>query len=452
MKQQLRKQQFKSLLLAVLAFMPLAASAQTYPIAINETNFPDVDFRNFLLFQSYGADGVLTEDEIKGITELRPYYSCSSLKGIEYFTALEKLTCSSGITSLDVSKNTALKELRCDNGELTSLDVSKNTALTYLSCRGNKLTSLNVSNTALEELFCSDNNLTSLDVSGLTTLIRVDCDGNNQLTSLNASGCTALTRAGDSYGGGLNWRNTSLTTLDISNCTSLERLNIEDCPLMTLNASGCTALTTFYLSLSGSQLTTVDVSNCTALSSLFSLYMYSPQLMTLNASGCTALEDIRFDLQEGVLETLDASNCTALKELYCPQNKLTSLNVSNCTALTELRCYENQLKAEGMDAFIKSLPENTTAEKHTLAIFNGGSDKEGNVCTTDHVAIAKTKGWSVENRWGVEYEGVATGITLPTIESIDENTPIYDLSGKRVNNLQGKKGVYIVGGKKVLVK
>ena len=34
------------------------------------------------------------------------------------------------LTTLDVSKNTALTDLDCDNNQLTTLDVSKNTALT----------------------------------------------------------------------------------------------------------------------------------------------------------------------------------------------------------------------------------------------------------------------------------------------------------------------------------
>ena len=63
----------------------------------------------------------------------------------------------------------------------------------YLNCEDNNLTSLDVSGcTALRKLYCYYNNLTSLDVSGCTALTELECDGNN-LTSLNVSGCTALT-------------------------------------------------------------------------------------------------------------------------------------------------------------------------------------------------------------------------------------------------------------------
>ena len=45
----------------------------------------------------------------------------------------------------------------CHNNQLTTLDVSKNTALTRLRCHNNQLTSLDVSNTDMKYLYCSVN-------------------------------------------------------------------------------------------------------------------------------------------------------------------------------------------------------------------------------------------------------------------------------------------------------
>ena len=84
-------------------------------IEINETNFPDENFRNWLLNQSYGKyDGVLTSDEIATVTKINVYdKGIANLKGIEYFTALTDLDCSGNqLTALDVSQNTALTRLR----------------------------------------------------------------------------------------------------------------------------------------------------------------------------------------------------------------------------------------------------------------------------------------------------------------------------------------------------
>jgi len=73
------------------------------------------------------------------------------------------------------------------------LDVSKNTALITLYCWSNQLTTLDVSkNTALTGLSCDNNQLTALDVSKNTALTALNCHA-NQLTALDMSKNTALT-------------------------------------------------------------------------------------------------------------------------------------------------------------------------------------------------------------------------------------------------------------------
>ena len=170
----------------VLSCVPLQARAED-GITVDETNFPDPNFRAWILEQSYGADGVLTQEELAQVTRINVWNDeIKDLTGISYFTALVELYCyENQLTSLDVSKNTALRYLGCDENQLTSLDVSKNTALEVLSCGDNQLTSLDVSkNTALEYLSCGDNQLTKLDVSNNTALMYLYCSG-NQLTSLD---------------------------------------------------------------------------------------------------------------------------------------------------------------------------------------------------------------------------------------------------------------------------
>lgn len=163
-------------------------------VVINETNFPDANFRAYLLSQPYGEDGIITDDEISEITFMQvECLEISSLKGIEFFTSLTFLYCGlNKLTSLDMSKNVALTNLVCGENQLTTLDVSNNEVLTFLSCGGNLLTSLDLSkNTALRELACYANQLTSLDLSKNTALTYIACD-ENQLTSLDLSQNTEL--------------------------------------------------------------------------------------------------------------------------------------------------------------------------------------------------------------------------------------------------------------------
>ena len=184
----------KQILLTVLALLGCCTAAWA-DVEINEANFPDENFRKWVLRQDYGQDGVLTDAEIAKVICINvPFENIRSLKGIEYFTALTTLGCSwSQLTELDVSKNTALTELRCGCNQLTALDVSKNIALTELDCGVNKLTKLDVSqNTALTTLDCSFNQLMELDVSKNTALEKLYCYY-NQLTALDVSKNIALT-------------------------------------------------------------------------------------------------------------------------------------------------------------------------------------------------------------------------------------------------------------------
>ena len=126
------------------------------------------------------------------------------------------LYCEDQLTSLDVSKCTALTILWCFNNQLTTLDVTQNTALASLNCSYNQLTSLDVSNcTTLTELNCSDNQLTSLDISKNTELANLYC-GENQLTSLDVTKNTALTY--------LECGDNQLTSLDVTKNTALTEL------------------------------------------------------------------------------------------------------------------------------------------------------------------------------------------------------------------------------------
>ena len=184
-------------------------------LKVSATNFPDENFRSFLLSQDYGADGVLTEKEIANIKIIKiPSLNIQSLSGIAFFTSLVEFDCEHNlITSLDMSKNVLLEYLKCEECKITTLDVSENIKLSKLACHSNQLTSLDVSkNIALKDLHCPHNKLASLDVSNNPNLIRLSCS-DNQLTSLDVSKNTLLEE--------LYCYNNQLTYLDVSNNTKL---------------------------------------------------------------------------------------------------------------------------------------------------------------------------------------------------------------------------------------
>ena len=272
--------------------------------------FPDKIFRDYVILKfDRDWNGIISEEEALNVKKIDVNNKqISSLKGIQYFSNLENLDCSWNVlTSLDVSKNTALTELECQYNQLTSLDVSKSTSLIKLNCAFNQLTSLDISkNTALTNLSCLYNHLSSLDVSKNIALTYLTCDL-NQLISLDVSQNTALTY--------LTCGSNQLTSLDVSKNTALTKLQCH-----------------------GNQLTSLDVSKNTELERL---WCYSNQLTSLDVSKNTALTELSCDKNE--LTSLDVSKNTALTKLYCYDNQLTSLDVSKNTALTKLWCWDNQL-------------------------------------------------------------------------------------------------------------
>ena len=259
-----------------------------------ELDIPDANFKKYLLENcDMNDDGRLTISDVEEWNEnkyLRKEFTLyekriSSLKGIEYFTALTNLKCSSNyLKVLDISKNTALTNLSCCDNQLTSLDLSKNTALTNLSCCDNQLTSLDLSkNTALKGLDCSSNYLKVLDISKNTALTGLTC-GNNQLTSLDLNKNTALNLKR------LSCYHNKLGSLDLSNCSGLTDVWCNDNKLTTLDLSNCKILDVLHCE--DNRLTSLDLSDCIYLRTL---YCYSNPLATLYLKRGRSFNGITFN-------------------------------------------------------------------------------------------------------------------------------------------------------------
>ncbi len=85
--------------------------------------FPDAAFRAYLL-ENYdtNADGTFSDAEKAAVTRIAcSNMPVSSLQGIEHFSNLQTIVCDScRISSIDVSRNFALKRLSCMNNRLRS--------------------------------------------------------------------------------------------------------------------------------------------------------------------------------------------------------------------------------------------------------------------------------------------------------------------------------------------
>ena len=384
----------------------LAAAAGD--VAINPTNFPDEDFRNGVVnFFDTDNDKSLSAEEIAAVTFIDcGNFPIKDMKGIEHFTALEKLYCNSEhLTSLDVSQNTALRVLDCQNCYklttlnvsnntkltdlycvnttlLTDLDVSNNTALKKLSCTNTSLKTLDVSNnTALEELHCLSNSyLTSLDISQSTALKKLDCQGCSNLATLDVTQNTQLTY--------LHCARTPLTTLDVSQNTQLKTLNCSHSQLTTLYVTNNTELED--LDCNSNQLTSLDVTKNTVLKGLS---CGNNKLTSLDVSQNTALTGLK--CQNNALTTLDVSRNTSLETLACDQNQLTSLDVSNNVSLNLLECSKNQLTSlDTSETAITDSQNKLYCGDNTYGIAVGNARTFGLSTLPGRFDVSKASNWN----------------------------------------------------------
>ncbi|MBR6322670.1 MAG: hypothetical protein IKR59_07355 [Lachnospiraceae bacterium] len=127
------------LLAAVFSGTRSAYAAGSIPI--NIAGFPDPCFREYVIENfDTNRDNKLSEQEISRITRVSlESPEIKNLAGIEYFTSLEELDlANSDVSSLNLSQNTALIKLVCNNNDsLISLDLRKNKILSDLDCQGN---------------------------------------------------------------------------------------------------------------------------------------------------------------------------------------------------------------------------------------------------------------------------------------------------------------------------
>ena len=227
--------------------------------------------------------------------------------------------------------------------------------------------------------------LTTLDLSANTTLQKIVIR-KSQLTSLNLRTLTALTKMELT-------NNSVLTTVTMPNTTDNQLQSI----LCTNNA--LTALSLTYLkkletlTCCDNALTTLTVPATTTLTSIL---CYNNQLKSLNVSGATALKTL--SCHDNQLTTLTIGALTSLESLACYKNKLSTLDLSKATGLVQLECYSNKIKGSNMTAMVNGLP--IRSSNSNLKLVDHNDTGELNECTPSDVALAKSRGWTLQHRDG----------------------------------------------------
>lgn len=245
-------------------------------LPINEKNFPDPNFRNYIKNFKAGGSDVLTVEQQRNVTTIEiNKKGVSDLKGIEAFPNLTELDCgNNSIQKLDLRQNPMLRKLTCNTNQLTQLDLSKNPDIYYLNCSDNQLEQLDVSHLKdLVLLNCSNNDLAQLDVKNSIFLVTLNCSA-NQLTELDAdvkhktrlvsvecqnNQLTTLILGQNKLLKKLNCAHNQLTQLNLDNMSALEELNCFDNQLTVLDVSSSQNLTKLWLG--DNHLTSLNLDN-----------------------------------------------------------------------------------------------------------------------------------------------------------------------------------------------
>ena len=323
-------------------------------IAIDETNFPDVNFRAYVSGFDRDKNGVFSQTELDAVQLIdASQRNIQSLKGVEYFGSLVMLTVSNNqLTELDVSQNILLEWLVANDNDLTTVDLSQNTKLKHLGLGANQLTSLDITaNTALEYLSLSENQLAELDISQNTALTNLSVLS-NQLTALDLSHNAQLKELYVGYN--------ALEQLDVSKNLALTSLNATNNRLSSIDVSQNTAL--MHLGVDSNLLTQIDLSTNTKL---ISLTLSDNQLTQLDVSANPELFSLFVDKNE--LKALDLTHNTKLTQLDVHANQLSILDLTANTAVTMLDVTQNPLfylkLGSNLSTPLSDTPSNITLEE-----------------------------------------------------------------------------------------
>lgn len=364
----------------LLATGPIVNAAE---VAIDGTNFPDEEFREYVatVFDS-DSNGLLSQSEADSVVEIycSNFFSCDkshSLKGVELFSNLEELYAfDSGLTSIDVSKNTKLTNLNISSNEISSIDLTNNTELLSFYANNCGLKSLDLTNcTKLVDVYVMYNELTSLDVSNSKELTNFYCSNNN------------------------------ITAIDVTNNSKLIELDVGYNKLTILNTRYNQDLIT--ISCSGNPIDELDLSNN---SKLKYLYTSHTDITSLDVSGCSELIELYCGSCE--IKTLDVSNNSEITCLGVYGNRLESLDISHNPNISYLGIDNNPMTSIDISghAFLIDTYKNPD-ESHVRTYDLRGADAKYLVVNKYYYDVERY--YSIEI--GIDMEIIADGEVLPHI-------------------------------------
>jgi hypothetical protein len=308
-----------------------AQVTQLYNYSPCPVYIPDANFKAYLVGNAAINTNGDTEIQCGEANAFTGTINCtnqniSDLTGIEAFTALDQLFCSSnGLSSIDVTANTLLTRLDFNNNNISTIDLSANQLIKKINCQSNQLQSIDLTtNNDLEQLDIRDNSLTALDLVNNTALVDLNCR-NTSITSLNTTSNINL-----EY---IVCNQNSINSLDFSTNVNLLEVFCNDNSLTSLNiANGNNTNINFVDFINNANLTCIEVDD-----------------VTYSTSNWTSIDS----------QASFSTNCSA-------SILVSTINVQGVAGVSIINTFGGTLQ---MEATV--LPANATDATYTWSVTNG---------------------------------------------------------------------------------
>ena len=438
-------------------------------------NIPDANFKAALLANTEintTDDGEITVGEADAFTGRFTANTAgiSDVTGIEYFQNItEFVVPSNSISTVDLSNNPKLRFLGINNNNLTSLDVSSNELLEDLRCYNNAgLSDLDLSdNPQLAVLWIANNSMMSLDVSNNPLLGDVWASGGNSFSTVDFSNNPNLFK--------LLMVDNDLTSLDLSQNPLLEDIRISNNDLSSLDLrNGANELITNFEAGSNPDLTCISVddpaystANWTDIDAASAFKFscdpneivdipdanFKSELLGNTSINTTDDGEITYGEAEAFTGTIDINNLGTVNEvtgveafinltgLLVSGNNLTTIDVSNLLQLEQLNVTANDLT--DLDLSNNSLLNNLSTPQNDLGALDLSNNPELSIVNISASGLSDidisantnlTLFWAAAN--DLTSIDLSSNTTINNLILSDNQIPSLDLSGLTLTRLE----------------
>ena len=337
--------------LLTLAALALALTSARASVVINETNFPDDNFRAQVkeAFDNIEEDDIISAEEMEANGGHHTFDNVSNLKGIELLTSITELylvnyTDEACLRTFDYAlPNLNTLDIQDQVGELTTVDASKCTNLeTFLA--GENPASLSTLKLPSGIKYLVLNNaplIKTFDPKQFSDLRSVAFTGTTGITDLDFSGHKSIQDIGidgihDYY---------QLNSLNMANCPLLTNIDIKSSTIKSLTFKSLPEVLSILVD--DSDITSMLVDDLAQLGSIEAL---NNVLGTLTLNNLPAIYGL--DCHDNKLQTLIIDKCPNMNGIWAENNKLMWLDL---TGVKKAGTDENSLKLNNQNPSVQAV-------------------------------------------------------------------------------------------------